>query len=107
MVQWSGVTYKVKYKWRKFKQQLVRWQFLARDLLVFYLPSQRIRDLPKSQALPLGLAALVLVAAFAGYVFFATFLRNLNTTYLSLDQDSDSICEDVLRNINNDYFCEY
>lgn len=107
MVQWSGITYKVKYKWRKFKHQLTCWHYQARDLVVFYLPSQKIRDLPKTQALPVGLAAVVLLTASCFLLFYFTFTRNLNVTYLSLDSDSGSICEEVLRNINGDYYCTY
>jgi hypothetical protein len=107
MVQWSGITYKVKYKWRKFKEQVYCWHYQARDMLVFYLPSQKIRDLPKTQALPLGLIAILLLLGLCCYLFMSTFMRNLTTTYLSLDEDSTNICEEVLRNINNDYYCTY
>jgi hypothetical protein len=107
MVQWSGITYKVKYKWRKFKERVQCGMYRARDLVVLNLPSQRIKDLPKTQALPLGLVAIVLTLFFASYLFITTFMRLLGSTYLSLDEDSSSICEEVLRTINNKFYSTY
>jgi hypothetical protein len=107
MVLWSGITYKVKYKWRKFKIAVSRMRYQAMDMLVYYIPSDQIRDLPKTQALPLGLVALVLVISASSFLFYITFIRLVENSYLALSADSGSTCVDVLRSMNNEYYSKY
>ena len=106
MINWAGVSYKARYKWKQFTQQVQSFRFRVQDLLVFYLPSEKIRDLPKTQALPLGLLSILLLGFCAVSLLVLTYERLKTTTFLALSEDSASVCEELLRNIDNDYYCE-
>lgn len=105
MINWGGVVYKVQYKWKQFKKKIWSYLYQSRDMIVFLIPSDHIRDLPKSQALPLGFVSIVLLVSAAVYLFVATFWRLKNTSYLSVQEDDGSVCEEVLKRLNNDYYC--
>jgi hypothetical protein len=106
MIKWGGVAYLISYKWKKFKHALYCFQYRARDLLVFYIPSDKIRELPKSQALPLGIASVILLLVTSSYLFAFAFARLYYSNFLALDEDSSSVCETVMKDISGDYYCK-